>query len=121
MFTAKTIECPKLGVHALLIDLLPPGRHDARGLHGAIWSEFDETPYDLPATERLTLASYRAGTPVKAYVEHLAVGGSLPDMPLFLHAERYVSVPFEAKYAAAYHGVPAFWRAVLEGRRPPDN
>jgi hypothetical protein len=39
-------------------------------------------------------------------------------MPLFLHAERYVSVPLETTYQAAYRGVPAFWRAVLEKRAP---
>jgi hypothetical protein len=116
---AKTFDAIELGVHVLLIDLLPPGRHDPRGLHGAVWSQFDEGPYDLPVAEPLTVASYAAGPPVKAYVEHLAVGGAVPDMPLFLHAERYVSVPLEATYQAAYRGVPAFWRDVLEGRRAP--
>ncbi len=113
----KTGEAFDLGVHVLLIDLLPPGRHDPRGLHGAVWSEFDEAPYDLPVAEPLTLASYAAGPPVKAYVEHLAVGGALPEMPLFLHAERYVPVPLDAPYQAAYGGVPTFWREVLEGQR----
>lgn len=80
----KTVEALHFGVHVLLIDLLPPGPHDPRGLHGAVWNEFDEGPYDLPLAEPLTLASYAAGLPVKAYLEHLRVGGSLPDMPLFL-------------------------------------
>lgn len=71
--------------------------------------------------EPLTLASYTAGLPVKAYLEHLALGGVLPNMPLFLHSDRYVSVPLEATYDAAYRGVPAFWRDVLERRRLPAN
>src|SRR5438067_2054615 len=31
---AKTVEALELGIHVLLLDLLPPGRHDPRGLHG---------------------------------------------------------------------------------------
>jgi hypothetical protein len=119
-FVGKTVEALDLGVHVLLLDLLPPGRHDPRGLHGAVWNQFDEGPYDLPVAEPLTLASYAAGPPVKAYVEHLAVGGALPDMPLFLHSQRYIPAPLEAAYLAAYRGVPAFWRDVLEGRRVAD-
>jgi hypothetical protein len=114
---AKTVEALELGVHVLLIDLLPPGRHDPRGLHGAIWNQFDETPYDLPVSEPLTLASYTAGPPVKSYLEHVAIGGALPEMPLFLSSDRYVSVPLEATYRAAYRGVPAYWREILESGR----
>jgi hypothetical protein len=117
VFVTKTTEALDLRVHVLLVDLLPPGRHDPRGMHGAVWNEFDEGPYDLPVARPLTVASYAAGSPVKAYLEHLAVGGAIPDMPLFLHPDRYILVPLEATYQAAYQGVPAFWRDVLEGRR----
>jgi hypothetical protein len=115
VFVLKAAEALDLGIHVLLVDLIPPGRHDPRGMHGAAWNEFNEEPYDLPAAEPLTLASYAAGPPVKAYVEHLAVGGGLPDMPLFLRSDRYIPAPLELTYAAAYRGVPAFWRDVLEG------
>jgi hypothetical protein len=37
-------------------------------------------------------------------------------MPLFLTAERYVNVPLEATYQAAYRGMPEFWRNVIEQR-----
>jgi hypothetical protein len=117
VFVTKTVEALDLGVNVLLIDILLPGRHDPSGLHGAMWNEFDEEPYDLPLAEPLTLASYTAGAPVKAYLEHLAVAGHLPEMPLFLHSDRYFPVPLEATYQAAYRGVPAFWRDVLEGRQ----
>ena len=103
----------------LLIDQLPPGRHDPRGLHAVVWSEFDKAPYDLPIDEPLTVASYAAGPPVRAYLEHVRIGGSLPEMPLFLHADRYIPIPLEATYQTAYRGVPAFWRDVLEGRQAP--
>jgi hypothetical protein len=116
-FSAKTVEALELGVHVLLIDLLPPGRHDPRGLHGTVWNQFDDAPYDLPIAEPLTLASYAAGPPVTAYLEHAMVGAALPEMPLFLHPDRYIVVPLEATYEAAYRGVPAFWREVLECRQ----
>jgi len=49
-----------------------------------------------------------------AWVTHLSE--TLIDMPLFLNPDRYIYVPLEATYLAAYHGMPAFWREVLEGR-----
>jgi hypothetical protein len=87
-------------------------------MHGAVWAAFDDEPYDLPEKEPLTLASYAAGPQPDAYLEHLAVGGVLPDMPLFLRPDRYIYVPLEATYQAAYRGVPGFWREVLEGPAP---
>jgi hypothetical protein len=53
---------------------------------------------------------------VDIYVEHLAVGAPLAEMPLFLRPDRYVNVPLEPTYQASYRGMPAFWREVLEGR-----
>jgi hypothetical protein len=40
-------------------------------------------------------------------------------MPLFLNRERYIDVPLERTYLEAYHGMPAFWRNVIEGREAP--
>ena len=111
----KAIEALDMGIHVLLLDLLPPGRHDSHGMHRTVWSHFDPGPCDLPADEPLTIASYSAGPPAKAYLEHFHVGAALPDMPLFLQSDRYVSVALENTYQAAYRGVPAFWREVLEG------
>jgi hypothetical protein len=105
-----------MGVHLLLVDLFPPGRHDPHGMHGVIRQRLDQSdePYELPAEEPLTLASYAAGPEVEIYLEHVAVSAVLPEMPLFLHRERYINVPLESTYQAAYRGVPAFWREVLE-------
>ncbi|MCH8924242.1 MAG: hypothetical protein IIA67_13975, partial [Planctomycetes bacterium] len=57
---------------------------------------------------------YAAAGRIEVYLEHLAVGASLPEMPLFLRPDRYVNAPLEATYQAAYRGMPAFWREVLE-------
>ncbi len=56
--------------------------------------------------------------PTKAYLEPIGVDDVMPDMPLFLYEDKYVSVPLERAYLEAYRGMPSFWREVLEGRRP---
>ena len=68
----------------------------------------------MPADEPATLASYAAGPVVEIFVEHVAVGAALPEMPLFLDPDRYINVPLEPTYQAAYGRMPAFWRGVLE-------
>jgi hypothetical protein len=115
-FAAKAVSALDLGVHLLLVDLLPPGPNDPAGMHGVILQELDpsEEPYDVPADEPATLASYAAGPMVEIYLEHVAVGASLPEKPLFLRPDRYINVPLEPTYQAAYVGMPAFWRGVLE-------
>jgi len=105
------------GIHLLLVDLFAPGPHDPRGMHGAIWERFDEEPYELPPNEPLTICSYVAGPLPDAYLDHLAVGAPLPKMPLFLNPDRYIDVPLETTYMAAFRGMPAIWRDVLEGRQ----
>jgi hypothetical protein len=119
-FAAKAVDALDLGVHLLVIDLFPPGTHDPQGMHGAILEGLQQCdePYDLPADEPFTLASYAAGSQVEIYLEHLAVNAALPEMPLFLRPDRYVSVPLETTYQTAYRSMPAFWRDVLEGRPP---
>ena len=89
-------------------------------MHGVISqliADSDE-PYDLPDDEPLTLASYAAGPRIEVYLEHIAIGKALPEMPLFLRAERYVNVPLETTYQEAYRGVPAFWRGIVEEHEP---
>ncbi len=101
------------GVNAMLLDILPPGRHDPRGMHAAIWERFSDDAYALPSASPLTLASYVAGPPPEAYVEHLTVGWPLKSMPLFLSADRYVDIPLDATYMAAFDGLPARYRELL--------
>jgi hypothetical protein len=104
------------GYHLLLLDLLPPGPRDPQGVHAAVWEELCGG-YTPPPDKPLTLASYDAGYPPTAWVEPVAVGDVLPDVPLFLAHGWYVNVPLEATYQAAYRGVPQRWKAVLEA--PP--
>jgi hypothetical protein len=116
----KAVSALERGVHLLLVDLLPPGPRDPSGIHGFILQGLEPSsePYTLPAEAPLTLASYVAGPRVEIYLEHLAVGAPLADMPLFLRPDRYIYVPLEPTYQAAYRSMPGFWRNVLEGRPP---
>jgi len=116
-FADKVESALQVGVHVVLVDLFPPGTHDPHGMHDVIQQRlnpFEET-YELPVDEPLTLASYVAEPCIKVYLEHVAVGSRLPEMPLFLRPDRYINLPLESTYLEAYRGVPAFWRAVLEG------
>ena len=102
------------GIHLLLIDLHPPTSRDPRGLPSAVWEQLTGDVC-APLTEKqLSLAAYPAGPIPTAYVQPLAVGDVLPDMPLFLTVEEYVNVPLERTYLQAYEGVPRFYRNILE-------
>jgi hypothetical protein len=50
----------------------------------------------------------------RAYIEPVAVGDVLPDMPLFLEENGCVKVPLEATYQTAFSVMPERWRQVLE-------
>jgi hypothetical protein len=54
-----------------------------------------------------------------AYVEPVAIGAALPEMPLFLEEDWYVNVPLEATYQEAYTTVPRRWREVIEDTSGP--
>jgi len=114
-FVDKAVEALRRGFHLLIVDLFPPGSRDPQGIHGAIWSELGTTSFGLPSGEPLTLVAYSAGQPKRAYIEPTAVGRELIEMPLFLEPERYINVPLEPTYMAAYRGVPRRWKGVLEG------
>jgi Protein of unknown function (DUF4058) len=102
------------GIHLLLVDLFPASKHDPHGLHAALWDRLGDETDGPPPHEPLTLAAYVADIPVKAYLESLAIGGKLPDMPVFLDPDTYIYTPLEMTYQAAWRGSPARWRDVLD-------
>lgn len=110
----KALSALNQDINLLFIDLLPPTRRDPHGLHGALWSEIEDETYCPPTDKPLTVAAYAAGTPLRAFVEALAVGDRLPDMPLFLDPGHYVPTPLEQTYQAAWSGMPRRWQQVLE-------
>jgi hypothetical protein len=70
--------------------------------------------YAAPADKPLTLAAYDAGLTLRAYVEPVAVGDPLPDMPLFREPTAHVFVPFGATYQRAFAVLPRRWSALLD-------
>jgi hypothetical protein len=117
-FVRRAIAPLRSNIHLVLVDLFPPSKHDPHGMHAEIWQHLDDEEYFLPEGQPLTLASYAAGLAITAYVEHLAVGDPLSDMPVFLTSERYVNLPLASTYETAFQGMPDLWRDVLEGRKP---
>src|SRR5205823_6482983 len=105
------------GIHLLVVDLFPPGRYDPRGLHGALLERLGEDPHGPPPGKPVTLASYVADEPMKAYWEYVALGSALTEMPLFLDPEVYVKTPLEATYQTAWESTPEPWREILA--KPP--
>ena len=119
-FVGKVQSAMAAGVHVLVVDLFPPGRHDPSGLHGAIWAHFGDPAEVIEPGLPLTLASFVAAEGRRlpeAYIEAIAVGSPIPEMPLFLETDSYVNVPLGPSYEAAVRGLPGFWREVLEGPR----
>jgi hypothetical protein len=114
-FVDKVYDALEHGCNLLVIDLLPPGRHDSEGMPFAVWEKFDpehEEP-PPPKDKPLSLASYVALKFPEALYEPLAVGDVLPPMPLYLDPDWYVKTPLEATYQAAFRGMPGFWREAL--------
>lgn len=112
-FVRKAQDALAAGIHLLLVDLFPPSPRDPRGIHGAVWGEDCGEDYAVGADKPLTCVAYVGGAGPEAFIEPVAVGDALPEMPLFLTPEVYVSVPLEATYQSAWGAMPAFWRDVL--------
>jgi hypothetical protein len=118
-FVQKVDQALLAGIHLLIVDLFPPTARDPQGIHRAIWGEDREGDFALPDDKPLTCVSYVGFPCVEVFLEPVAVGDELPDMPLFLTPAVYVSLPLEATYRAAWEAVPEFWQEVLTA--PPAN
>ena len=114
-FVEKAAGALDQNLHLQVIDLFPPGPFDPNGMHGVLWSRLGGS-YQQPPDKPLTLAAYAAAGAVTCYVEPTAIGTKLMDMPLFLTPERYVNVPLEKTYLAAYEGLPQRWKRVIEAK-----
>lgn len=113
-FVRKAGKLIRRGIHLLVIDLFPPSARDPSGIHKPIWDQFKEEAFELPPDKPLTLAAYSAGSEKVAYVEPVAVGDVLPDMPIFLTPDRYVPCPLEATYQTTWGVFPAALKGPLE-------
>ncbi|MFL5340730.1 MAG: DUF4058 family protein [Gemmataceae bacterium] len=119
-FARKAVSFLLAGVHLLVVDLFPPSRRrDPQGIHKVIWDRLHDEPFTLPPDKPLTLAAYAAGTDIVAYVEPVAVGDALPDMPIFLTPDHYAPCPLEATYQTAWEQFPAPLKGPLESPPAP--
>lgn len=113
----KVREAMDRGLHLLLVDLQPPTPRDPRGLHERIWRDwYGESAQEIPgatAERPFTLVAYRADLVPTAYYEPVGLCQTLPDMPIFLTPDRYINVPLESTYLAAWKGVPRRWKEVI--------
>jgi hypothetical protein len=103
-------------INLLVVDLFHASARDPHGIHKMIWDQFKQEPFALPPDKPLTLAAYAAGSEKVAYVENVAVGDRLADMPLFLTPDRYVPCPLEASYQEAWSVFPSALKGPLEIR-----
>jgi hypothetical protein len=121
-FVDKTVQFLRQGIHVLVVDLFPPTPRDPQGIHEAIWDEIGDEPFVFPTGKDRTLVSYESGDDRIAYIEPIAIGDLLREMPLFLSSGLHVPVPLESTYVATWNVTPEeFRRAVETGVLPePD-
>jgi hypothetical protein len=113
-FLEKTVDCLRRGIHVLIVDLFPPTKRDPYGIHKVIWDEITEEDFAFPEGKDRILVSYETGGERAAYIEPVAVGDFLPDMPLFLTNYLHVMVPLEPTYQAAWDASPEELRLAVE-------
>ena len=113
-FVDKTVDCLRKGIHVLIVDLFPPTQRDPYGIHKVIWDEIVEEDFTFPDAKNLILVSYKTGDERAAYIEPVAFGDSLPDMPLFLTNDLHVVVPLELTYQATWDASPEELRIAVE-------
>jgi hypothetical protein len=112
-FVDQACELLQHRVHLLIIDPFPPSPRDPNGIHAAIWEQVQDAPFQPPANQPLSLVAYECDLTTRAYIETVAVGQPLPDMPLFLEPNGCVMAPLEATYQTAFAVMPKRWQSVL--------
>ena len=113
-FVDKTIDFLRRGIHVLIVDLFPPTLRDPFGLHKAVWDEIEEEDFAFPPGKDRILVSYETGGDRAAYVEPVAIGDTLPAMPLFLTNDLHIRVPLESTYRATWEASPEEMRQAVE-------
>lgn len=113
-FARKVVRAVHAGVHVLFVDPFPPRSADPHGLHNVVWPMLNGDPHRFPPETALVAAGYEAVSPPNCYVTPFAVGQPLPDMPVFLEPDFFVTLPLEQTYAAAYADVLPMHRELLE-------
>jgi hypothetical protein len=69
--------------------------------------------YPFSPDKSLAADSFHAGAVIDLYANALAVGDELPDLPLFLSEETYISLPLDRTYAKAFASIAPHDRQLL--------
>ncbi len=107
-FARKVARLTRQGLHASIIDLFPPGPHEAAA--GLVGEAAEESGFSLPkwpADKPLAIGAIRNGPEPRLFAEPLAVGDALPDLPIFLTPRRFIPLPLEATYVETLEATPA--------------
>jgi hypothetical protein len=80
----------------------------------ANWDEIAEEDFTFPDGTDRTLVSYETGDVRAAYIEPVAVGDTMREMPLFLTNDLHVFVPLESTYQATWDASPEELRVAVE-------
>lgn len=112
-FVGKVGSYLNHGIHVSFVDSFPPSKLNPGGLHAEVWSEMAGSVEGLPETDPLAVVSYECAESLHYYVDPFKVGDSLPDMPVALQPGRFVSVPLNDCYRAAFAALPNRWADVL--------
>ncbi len=115
-FVRKVRELLQKKIHVLIVDPFPVGPRDPHGLHAVIFKDYEDSPLSLPSESPLSLIGYECDDPLRIYLEPFAVGDSLANMPIYLYPSKYVEVPLEVTYMAAWDAVPRRWQDVIAPR-----
>lgn len=118
-FVRKAVDYLRSGIHLLIVDLFPPSKRDPQEIHQLIWDRLKDESFLLPADKLLTIVSYSAGVATRAFVEPVAVGDALPDLPIFLTDDHYIPCPLEATYQNSWAEFPKVLKAYLETPSAP--
>ena len=113
-FVNKSIDLIARGIHLTIVDITKPTKRDPHGIHAVIREEMTDRGTESDLSKPLTTASYDASNGVRAFVEHFAVGDTIPSIPLFLQHNGQIPLPLEQSYQAAWSYFPSRWRSVLE-------
>jgi hypothetical protein len=115
-FLQKTEELLWNGVNLLVVDLFPPSPRDPQGIHKEIWDTVASEEFHLPDDKPLTVAAYSVQGVKTAYVEPVAVGDSLPSLPIFLDDQLYVPAPLEPSYQVTWDKCPDALKELFDAR-----
>jgi len=100
-------------VHLLLIDPFAPGPRDPNGIHAAVWQNIEGSLFVLPPDKPLTMVAYECDQLTRAYIDPIAVGDTLPTMPVFLEPGFWVPLALETTYQATFTLLPRHLRETL--------